>query len=414
MSAHAAAAVTPDAPEGLPPGMPRRVAASLIAIPLVHGIGQSLLFAILPAVARDQGISDLRVGMVYMLPAIAWSLLTAWWGHRCDHWDRKPILLLSVLGFAASMLMFAGAAAAAYAGWIGATALWLLILLSRLVYSGLSSGALPAMQAYVIQRSQPAQRLTAISRITAAWNFGSLLGPGVIGILAAFGTLTPILAAGAFAVAVWAVVRRTREAQPPRARPSGHLPRLSPFDSRIRTVLLLGLCGSLSQAILFQTLGFYFIDGLQFSTQDTPRVVGIALMLSALATLFSQVILVPRLPVNARMLQHLGLWSSLLAFLVLSFSASLYATWLATTLCGLGFGLLRPGNIIEASQRVEAHEQGAVAGLNGALWSGGYILTPLFAMQLHAVNPHLPYGVACVVIAAGVLATFQRRATSMP
>ncbi len=385
--------------------MPRRTAQALIAIPLVHGIGQSLLFAILPAVARDLGISETRVGLVYMLPAIAWSLITAWWGHRCDYWDRKPILLLSVLGFAASMLIFAGASAAAYAGWLGATSLWLLILLSRLLYSALSSGALPASQAYVIECTAPRLRTAAIARLTAAWNFGTLLGPGVIGILAAFGTLTPLFAVTGLAITVWLFVRKTLAPQPPRAVPAHGTPRLSLFDPRIRRVLFIGLCGSIAQATLLQTLGFYFMDGIGISTADTPRAVGVALMLSALATLFSQLVLVPRLNLPPRALEYAGLWASLIAFAVLALSTSIYAAWLATSLCGLGYGMVRPGNIIHASQCVNANEQGSVAGLNGALWSAGYIVTPLFAMPLHAIDPHLPFVAGSAVLAAGLLST---------
>lgn len=387
----------PDTPEGLPGGLPRRVAACLIAVPMVHGIGQSLIFAILPTVARDIGITANAVGLIYMLPAVAWSLITAWWGHQCDRWDRKPILLLSVLGFAFSLLIFGFSAAGAYAGWYGAGTLWALILVSRLLYSAMSSGALPAAQAYVIELSPPSRRAVSIGRLTASWNFGSLLGPGVIGVLTWFGVLTPLFATACLALLVWFTVRRVLPSQYPQ-RTGNRISRLSVFDPRIRSVLLIGFCGSIAQATLLQTLGYYFMDQLGVSTADAPRVVGVALMLAALATLFSQTVLVPRLTAVPWRLEMLGLLISFCAFAGLALSGTIGQAWLTTIACGLGYGLLRPGNITRASLAVEPHEQGAIAGLNGALWSAGYIVTPLFAMPLHALDPRLPYLAALLFI----------------
>lgn len=392
----------PDAPTGMPPGLSPRVAISLMAVPLVHGIGQSLVFAILPTVARDLGISETGVGIIYMVPAIAWSLMTAWWGHRCDHWDRKPILLLSLIGFAASTLIFALAARFAYAGLYGAGVLWLLILMSRLLYSGLSSGALPAGTSYLIEVTAAHRRAIAIGRFTASWNLGTLLGPGIIGVLAAFGVLTPLFATAAFAMAVWWPLRHSLAPQPPRAHPDATRSRLSPLDRRIRMILLIGLCASMAQATLLQTLGYYFMDRVGVSTDDAPRIVGVALMLAALATLFSQTVLVHRLNLSPRGLQLAGLGLNSLAFIGLIVGSTTMHAWLATLVCGLGYGLLRPGNITEASLAVGAHEQGAVAGLNGALWAAGFIVTPLFAMPLHQIDPRLPYLATLGVLAAAV------------
>ncbi|MDB5968027.1 MAG: hypothetical protein JWQ90_477 [Hydrocarboniphaga sp.] len=402
------ASSAPDVPDRLSPGISRSIAISLTAVPVMHGIGQSLIFAILPAVARDIGIDENGVGLIYMLPAIAWSLATAWWGHRCDTWDRKPILLLSLLGFAASLLIFALASAGAYAGWYGAGLLWTLILMSRLLYSALSSGALPAAQAYVIALTPPARRTIAIGRLTAAWNLGTLMGPGVIGVLAVFGLLTPLFATAAFAMLVWLGVRRGLDPQPPQRSHGAPTLRMSPFDPRIRSVLLIGLCGSISQATLLQTLAYTFMDRIGVATADAPRVVGIALMLAALATLFSQTVLVPRLGAAPRKLESLGLTINLCAFAGLAISTSSLSVWLATLLCGLGYGLVRPGNIARASLSVQADEQGAIAGLNGALWSAGFIVTPIFAMPLHRIDPRLPFVAAGAVILVALLLSRHR------
>lgn len=395
----------PDAPSGLP----RQAAFWLLLIPLVHGIGQSLLFAILPAVARDLGISETGVSLIYMLPAIAWSLITAWWGRRCDVWGRRPVMLLGLIGFAASMLAFALATAAGYAGWTGAGATWALILLSRLLYSALSSGTLPAAQAYVVDRSTPQTRTTAIGRLTAAWNLGNMLGPGVIGVLTLFGMLTPMFAAAAFAIVIWFVMRGRLEADAATGAHSGS-PRLRFSDRRLRSALVVGICGSMAQATLLQTLGYFFMDHLGTATADVPRVVGVALMAGAFATLFSQAVLAPRLRLSPEGQEVAGLATNTLAFTLLVLTPSIHLAWAATLLCGLGYGLLRPGNVSRASLAVGSHEQGAVAGMLSALWSGGFIISPLFAMPLHHLDPRLPFVAAALVLASALTVSLLERA----
>ncbi len=389
-------------------GLPRRDAIALTLIMLTHGVGQTLIFAILPAVARDLGIADQAVSLIYVLPAIAWSFMTTWWGRHSDRRGRRIVILTGIVGFMLSQLMFAGAALLGYAGWIGAGTLWALILLSRLVYSGLSSGSLPASQAYIVSRVSPAERATALGRLTASWNLGNLLGPAVIGLLTALGVLTPLFATAALALVIWAWVRGCLRSEGPvaGATPAG---RLSPLDARLRSSMLIALCGSFAQASLLQTLGFYLMDHLGVATAEVPRAVGFALMFSAISTLLAQTVFVQSLRPMPRTLEILGAGINAVAFLGLILADRLFVIWIATALCGFGYGLLRLGNVAGASHAVRGDEQGAVAGLNSAMWSAGYIIAPLAAMSLHQIDPRLPYIAAMLGTALALTAAKGRK-----
>ena len=388
-------------------GLPRRDAIALTLIMLTHGVGQTLIFAILPAVARDLGIADQAVSLIYVLPAIAWSFMTTWWGRHSDRRGRRVVILTGIVGFMLSQLMFAGAALLGYAGWIGAGTLWALILLSRLTYSGLSSGSLPASQAYIVSRVSPAERATALGRLTASWNLGNLLGPAVIGLLTALGVLTPLFATAALALLIWAWVRGCLRSEGPVAGASANA-RLSPLDTRLRSSMLIAICGSFAQASLLQTLGFYLMDHLGVATTEVPRTVGFALMFSAVSTLLAQTVFVQSLRPEPRTLELLGASINALAFLGLVLADQLSVVWIATALCGFGYGLLRIGNVTGASHAVRGDEQGAVAGLNSAMWSAGYIIAPLAAMSLHQIDPRLPY-IASMLSAALALAAAKGR-----
>lgn len=121
--------------------------------------------------------------------------------------------------------------------------------------------------------------------------------------------------------------------------------------------------------------------------------------------------LVPRLKLSPLTLEHTGLWVCLVAFAVMALGNTVTVAWAATGLCGLGYGLLRPGNILHAASAVAPHEQGAMAGFNGAVWSAGYIVTPLLVLPLHAQDPHLPFVVAAAALSVGLLLTFRQGST---
>ena len=56
------------------------------------GIGQSMLFSILPPAARAIGISPFQVSTIFAISASIWVFVSPWWGRRSDVRGRRPII----------------------------------------------------------------------------------------------------------------------------------------------------------------------------------------------------------------------------------------------------------------------------------------------------------------------------------
>ena len=70
------------------------------------GAGQSLVFITVPPAARDLGLSELQIGLIFASSAIAWMLFSPIWGRLSDSIGRKKIVLIGLFGFALSLCLF--------------------------------------------------------------------------------------------------------------------------------------------------------------------------------------------------------------------------------------------------------------------------------------------------------------------
>lgn len=69
---------------------------------LAVGMGQTLVFAVLPPITRKLGMGEFETTMIYSLSALLWVMTSAFWGRRSDVMGRKPVILIGLLGFAVS------------------------------------------------------------------------------------------------------------------------------------------------------------------------------------------------------------------------------------------------------------------------------------------------------------------------
>jgi MFS family permease len=125
--------------------------------------------------------------------------------------------------------------------------------------------------------------------------------------------------------------------------------------------------------------------------------------------LFSQLVLVQRMGFSPQTLLRIGLPLAGLAFAGLAVAASF--AWLVTamTLFGLGMGLAAPGYAAGATLRVEAHEQGSIAGLISAAPGLGFVMGPLLGAWLYAIGPSFPYWAAACVYAVLVIWLWRQK-----
>jgi MFS family permease len=81
----------------------------------------------------------------------------------------------------------------------------------------------------------------------------------------------------------------------------------------------------------------------------------------------------------------------ILAFACLALADNQYLLLVAMVLQGAGMGLAGPAFMSGASMAVEAHEQGAVAGVAGSCGPLGFTIGPLLGGFFYQIQPDLPY-----------------------
>jgi len=378
----------------------RRAFTILFVSLLCMGAGQSVMFAILPSLARQLGLSEFQASLPFVVSATIWVFSSGFWGEKSDHWGRKPVILLGLAAFGISFALFAAVANLGTAGLWPVALAFPLMIGARAIYGVFGSGASPAAQAYVADRTSRHERIAGVAAISAAFGLGTTIGPGIGAVLAVFSLFAPFyftaFAALLSASAIWLLLP---EHSAPRLMLE-HRPALKWHDARIWPFILYGTGIATAGSIPIQTVGYFFIDVLRLSPHKAPQFIGIGLLAMSLAALLAQLVIVQRLRVSARALMRVGAVITVASFLLFLVSRQFGPLVFALVLNGLGFGLVRPGYSAAASLAVDAHEQGAVAGLTGATSGAGFIFGPLIATALYRVSPFAPYLFGAALMAA--------------
>lgn len=167
----------------------RRATAVLFAAMTAVGLGQAILFAILPPAARDIGLSPFQVSIIFVVSATIWMFMSPYWGRRSDVLGRRPVILIGLLGFAASMLLLGATIEIGLRNALPVLVVYALLIASRCVFACFGSGAPPASQAYVADRTSLADRTSGVSMLNAAFGLGQTLGPATGAVFASLGVV---------------------------------------------------------------------------------------------------------------------------------------------------------------------------------------------------------------------------------
>ena len=374
------------------------------------GMGHSLFFAIFPPLARDLGLSEVQASAIFTLSAVLWVLMSPFWGRRSDVWGRKPVILLGLVGFGISTGGLAVLLVIGQQGWLSLMTLYALMILMRSIFGLFGSGSPSAAQAYIADRTTREERTSGVAAIGAAFGMGTIIGPGFAAVLAAVHLLAPFFAVAIFALCgALAIALFLPERQKPAAT-SKHTPPLKITDKRIRLFLFLGVTVSTIGAAVMQVAAFFVMDTMHLTGQETAQVVGVGMMGMAMATLFAQLVIIPRTDVSVRALLVMGILITMLGISFLLFPIMNTALFtVSMMLQGLGSGLMRPAVAAGGSLAVEPEEQGAVAGFNSSTAAVGFVFVPAVLMPLYLYSPTAPFWVAFVLSALMLLTTRSKQ-----
>lgn len=379
------------------------VGVSLLAV----GMGQSLVFAVIPSAARRLGLSEFEVGLIFACSALFWMAMSPIWGRWSDSVGRRRVLITGLLGYALSLFLFATALKLGQTGVLLVGWLLPLLLLARTINGVFGSATRPAAWGYVSDCSDVEHRARQLARVESGFTIGTVLGPLLGGFLLIYSLLAPfyLFAACGLLMALmcmWQLREPTStRSLPTRAKPVRH--KLSLKDVRLRPQLIVAALAGLCNSLVLVSFGFYLEDVIGLPAASIGYYASLGLSMAAAGAVFAQWVWVPRFGLYPKGLVQIGALLMAVAMVLLAAGYHISHAWLAMAFYGVGSGMLRPGNMTLLSLSVRPQEQGAAAGMIGMVIPMGHVLTPVIILPLYIWQPRssfcLAIGILLLIVA---------------
>jgi MFS transporter, DHA1 family, multidrug resistance protein len=365
-------------------------------------IGFGIIIPVLPQLVTDvsANTAKLNTGLLLSIYSLMSFLLSPLWGRLSERVGRRPVIMIGVLGFSLSFLLF------------GLSGDSLAIMYASRILGGLFSGAVVAcIIAYVADITTEEERTKGMAVVGMSIGLGFTFGPAFGGYLSLIDHHTPFFAASLLSLIVFvAAWFKLDESLPPDKRATSvrekRVSRWIAFQGALKYLYVLAFFVTFSLSILEATLQLYGMEHFDV----TPKQIGLMFLFCGLAGALVQGGVVRRSVKKGQEPFYiaLGLVISAVGFFLLLTANS----WLIATiyLCvfGIGNSLIKPCVTSLITQKTTVG-QGIASGLSSSMDSLGRIIGPLLGVTLLGAASWLPFVASGVlsVAALGLLAQFR-------
>ncbi len=357
-------------------------------------LGFGIIIPLMGTYVDSFGASGRQMGLLTASFAAMQFIFAPMWGSLSDRYGRKKILVIGVLGFGLSQLLFGLA-----------TELWMLFA-ARSLAGILSSATGPTAMAYISDSTTKENRGGGMGIMGAAMGVGMTLGPGVGGLLARKSLSTPFfVAAGLAVVAVILIAAVLPESLPAERRDRRRAVRGPQFREMWGALTgpnaILFVMAFLVSFALTNYEGVFSLYALERFGYGPQRVATI-MMMTGVGGAVMQGLLTG--PLTRRWGEATIIRVSLLAtaagFVAMTLATGYWGVAVTTLFFILSNSMLRPAVASLTSQRTEGG-QGVAMGLNNSFMSLGRVVGPILAGSLLDVRLTLPFLSGAVIMTAG-------------
>ncbi|HSW88548.1 MAG TPA: MFS transporter [Candidatus Saccharimonadales bacterium] len=339
-------------------------------IALVNMLGYGIIIPILYSYSKRFGLSDFQNGLLFSMFSVCQFISTPIIGRLSDKYGRRPLLIISIAGTAASFFLTAFAPNAAF------------IFIARAL-DGLTAGNIPVAFAVISDSTKPEERAKAFGLIGAAFNFGFVFGPAIAALTVGLGQGVPFIIAGI--ITVIAVIL-TALYLPETNKHMGETKHGKLFDfSQLWHTLFdpnVGVTFIIS-LIFFLAFSCAILYGFQPFTMNilkvTPSQNALLFTMFGIIGLISQTFLVGRVSKTLGMKKSftISLIFTALSFVIMFLSHSLLVFVIASLILGVFNSIVQTLLPTILSQEADAKSQGSIMGLNASYQSIGMIFGPI-------------------------------------
>jgi len=364
----------------------------IAALLMTNFIGFGIIIPVMPLVVMGAG-SQFHNFMLLSVYSLSSFLMSPVWGGLSDRIGRRKIILIGLVGYAASFFLFG----------IGENELWIMYV-SRIMGGLFSGAATSCAMAYIADITTPENRTKAMGLAGMSIGLGFIIGPAAGGLLGHISLSLPFFVSSGLAlVAFLFAFSVLKESLPPEKRRQAHVPRPSrwtAFTGALKYLYVLSFLVTFTLAGLEGTMQYFEMEKIQ----ATPGDIGLMFLISGIIGALIQGGVIRRYvkPGMEQGVIVVGLVLSAAGFLLILLSSNVWNAALFMSVFGAGNALIRPCVTSLITQKTTV-DQGVTTGLNSSMDSLGRITGPLMGGALYTLNISLPYIAGALLCLAAIL-----------
>jgi DHA1 family multidrug resistance protein-like MFS transporter len=361
-------------------------------------LGFGMVMPIFPFYIESMGASATELGLLVAISPFIQLIASPLWGSVSDRRGRKPVLVVGLLGYGISMVLFGLS-----------TELWMLFV-ARGVGALLSAATMPTTMAYVSDSTSEQDRGGGMGALGAAMGLGMVLGPALGGLLGGESLSMPFfLTAAVCLVTLLLVLLLLPESLPVEARrqtktgirPAAQVRELwRALFGPLGVLLLMAFLVSFGLTNFQGIFGYYALKKFGYGTEEVGWILTVMGVVSAVTQGALTGPLTKRWGEAAVI--KVTLLASAVSFGLLLAANNLPAILVTTGLFTLPNALLRPA-VISLTSKQATSQQGVAMGLNNSFNSLGRIAGPVWAGFAFDLNYSYPYLSGAAIMFVGFL-----------
>jgi len=371
----------------------------LMSVQFFVYLGFGIIIPILPEVVLEHGLSEVHVGGLLTVYALASFFTAPLWGALSDRTGRKKLILIGLFGFSMSFVIFASF-----------IDLLPMLYISRIV-GGIFSGALyTAVTGFVADMTTEEERNKYMGLLGMSIGLGFIFGPAIGGLLGAQSLQLPFIASALllFALLIYASIILKEPERKGEAKKRAIVPKGAKefWQYRIRYLFLFSFMVTFLLAGLESTFQLFQINKIEI----TPLQLGYLFMASGLVDATIQGGVVRRIKngqetkwiIGAQVVTAIGLF-------LLLFTGSLLWAGFALSVFTAGNALARTA-LVSLTTKESGGMFGTAAGMTYSMDNMGRIIGPLLFTWIFTVQPDNVYLLSAIlaILSIGLMILFRK------